>query len=323
MPISDIIHCATVAERAGFEYVSLAESFYRDASVLASAIASNTKRIKMGSSIYPISTRTPFQIAMASATLDEISNGRLGFIGLGIGYRDRIERYFGLKIENSRTRMKEYTEIIRGLLSADKEFSYRGKLFNFHDFPKLLPKPLTIPILFGSSGDKMLALAGKIADGAILNSIGTPQYFKHAVSVVHESATEAGRDPKSLEIAASIILSTADNAQDAINAARHDVQFYVLYPELDPVIEKTQYVQRVSEIRKANANGDSRQALSLVSDDMIEDLAIIGTPKQCRNKVKTLYDYGITLPVIRVSVMPFKENERKDVFLRAIEALKQ
>jgi len=50
--------------------------------VLASAIASNTKKIKLGSSIYPTATHTPFQIAMASATLDEISNGRLGFIGI-------------------------------------------------------------------------------------------------------------------------------------------------------------------------------------------------------------------------------------------------
>ena len=76
-----------------------------------------------------------------------------------------------MKIENSRTRMMEYTEIVRGLLSADKEFSYRGKLFDFHDFPKLVPKPLSIPILFGSSGDNMLGLAGRIADGVILNSI--------------------------------------------------------------------------------------------------------------------------------------------------------
>ena len=57
MPISDIISCAIEAERVGFEYVSLAESFYRDASVLSSAIASKTTKIKLGSSVYPISTR--------------------------------------------------------------------------------------------------------------------------------------------------------------------------------------------------------------------------------------------------------------------------
>lgn len=323
MPISDIIFCALEAEEAGFEYVSLAESFYRDASVLASAIASHTKKIKIGSSIYPIFTRTPFQIAMASATLNELSGGRIGFVGLGVGYRDRIERYFGLKIGNSLTRMKEYTEIIRGLLSVDKEFSYRGKLFSFHDFPKLTSKPLSIPILFGSSGDKMLKLGGKIADGVILNSIGTPQYFKHAVSIVHDSAKEAGKDPESIEVAASIILSIADKVEDAIDAARHDVLFYLLYSELDPVIEKTRYVQKVLEIRKTNTEGKSKKALSLVSDDMVHDLAIVGTPKECRNKVKKLKDYGITLPVIRVSVQPFNENERRENFLRAISVLKQ
>ena len=55
---------------------------------------------------------------------------------------------------------------------------------------------------------------------------------------------------------------------------------------------------------------------------MVEDLSISGTRKECRDKTAKLYDYGITLPIIRVSVKPFKENERKDVFLRAIEVLK-
>ena len=55
---------------------------------------------------------------------------------------------------------------------------------------------------------------------------------------------------------------------------------------------------------------------------MVEDLAIVGSAKECKDKIKKLYDYGITLPVVRVSIKPFKENERKAVFLRAIEALK-
>ena len=100
--------------------------------------------IKIGSSIYPISTRTPFQIAMATATLNELSNGRIDFIGLGIGYRARIEQYFGLKVENSHRKMKEYTQIIKGLLSGN-EFSYKGRFFHFQDFPKLTPQPANIP----------------------------------------------------------------------------------------------------------------------------------------------------------------------------------
>lgn len=321
MPISDMIFCAAEAERANFEYVSVAESFYRDASVLSSAIAANTTKIKLGSSVYPIPTRTPFQIAMAAATLNEVSNERVGFVGLDIGYKARIEQCFGLRVKNSLSEMKEYAEIIKRLLSGN-DFSYKGRYFDFQDFPKLVSEPSNTSILFGASGDKMLKLAGKIADGIILNSIGTEQYFKHAISVLNNSASEADRDTKSFEIASSVIFSVADKHEDAVDSARHDVLFYVLYPELDPVIEKTPYVQKVAEIRKANSKGESREALSLISDDMVEDLSISGTQKECRDKTRKLYDYGITLPIIRVSVKPFKENERKDVFLRSIDALK-
>jgi hypothetical protein len=68
-------------------------------------------------------------------------------------------------------------------------------------------------------------------------------YFKHAISVINNSAREANRNTKFFEIASSVILSVADKYEDAIDAARHDVLFYVLYPELGPVIEKTLYVQ--------------------------------------------------------------------------------
>ena len=330
MPIADIISCSVAAEEAGFEYISMAESFYRDASVLATAIASKTSKVKFGSSIFPIPTRTPFQIAMAAATLNEFSRNRIGFIGLGTGYRSRIEKYFGVKVEHSLSKMKEYSEVIRGLLSGgsaasgdEGSFSYQGRFFNFENFPRLVPEPLNVPILFASSGDKMLTLAGRYADGVILNSIGTPEYYRHAISMLHSSAKAAGRLSHKFEVASSIIFSVADKYEEAIEAARPDVLFYLSYSELDPVIHKTSYKNEVAQIRKANAQGRSKEALALITDKMVDELTVSGTPKECREKIKKLGDYGITLPIIRVSVQPFKESERRQIFLRAIDTLKE
>lgn len=322
MPVRDIVACSVVAEKAGFGYISVAESFYRDAFVLSSAIASKTNKIKFGSSIIPIHTRTPFQIAMATATVNEVSNGRVGYVGLGVGYRNRIERYFGVKIEKSFSKMKEYVEIIRGLLSGT-DFSYHGKFFDFNDFPKLVPRPLKIPILFGSSGDKMIRLAGHVGDGLVLNSIGTLGYYKHVLSVLHDARRDASRKSTKYEIASSIIFSVSDKHEDAVNAARHDVLFYVLYPELDPVIAKTPYIETVKEIRKTYAKGKIDESLLLISDKMVEDLSVCGTAKECRKKMQKLFDFGITLPIIRVSVQSFVESERKQVFLEAINSLKR
>ncbi len=320
MPISDMISCAIAAEKTGFSHVSMAESFYRDAAVLGTAIATNTTKIKFGSSIFPIPTRTPFQIAMATATLNEISCNRVGFIGLGVGYRSRIEKYFGIQIENSLDKMKEYVTVLKGLLSGE-DYSYRGDFFSFESFPKLTSHRMDIPIMFGSSGPKMIDLAGQVADGLVLNSIGTPDYFKEAICTFQDSVKRSNRKKRKFEIASSVIFSVDDKYDDAINAARLDVLFYVLYPELDPVVEKTPYVERIKKIRKEHSAGNYTKALSLISDEMVEDLTIVGTPKECRKKVQKIYSYGITLPIIRVSVQTFKENQRKDVFLQAIRSL--
>ncbi len=320
MPIGSILECAKAAEKAGFEYISFAESFYRDASVLASAVACNTSRVKIGTSVYPISTRSPFQVAMASATINEISKGRLGFIGLGIGYKARIEQYFGLKVEKPVSKMREYIQVVRGLLSG-KPFSFRGTHFSFQEFPALVQHPLRVPILLGSSGPKMLRLAGELADGVALNSIGTPEYFKHALSIISEGETAAGKKAGSSKIAASVILSVADDPDNAVNTARPDVLFYLLYPELDPVLEKTPYKNKVKEIRRAYTGGATKKALSLVTDEMVEELSVAGTPKQCREKLKMLTRIGITLPIIRVSVQPFSEDQRRKAFLETIRAL--
>ena len=117
MPIDDVIACSVAAERACFSTISVAESFYRDGFALASCIASKTNKVKLGTSVLPIYTRTPFQLAMGTATLHELSHGRVAFLGLGVGYKARTEQYFGIDQTQYVGRMREYVEIIRKLLS--------------------------------------------------------------------------------------------------------------------------------------------------------------------------------------------------------------
>lgn len=321
MPISDILECAEAAESAGFEYISVAESFYRDGAALAAAIAARTGRIKLGSSVFPIYTRTPFQIAMAVATLSELSSGRVGYLGLGVGYRYRTESYFGLKIDRPLTRMRETTEVIRRLLSGS-DASYEGELFNFHGFPKLTPQPLHVPIYFGSSGSRMIELAGEVADGVILNSIATPQHIDHARKTIQQGVARARREASRPTIASSVIYAVSEDVEEAAAAAREDVLFYVGYPELDPVLEQSGLTAQAEEIRRVQRENGRRAALDLITRPMIDALAIYGRAEDCRAKLRDLMRAGVDLPIIRVSNVPYPENEKKRVFLRAIESLR-
>jgi 5,10-methylenetetrahydromethanopterin reductase len=320
MPIKDIIECSKAAEKVGFSFISVAESFYRDGFALASAIASNTFRIKFGTSVMPIYTRSPFQLAMGTATFQELSYGRLAFLGLGLGYRSRTEQYFGVRQLHRAERMKEYVEIVRRLLSGGN-VSYHGRFFCFENFPKLLSQPLNIPIYFGSSGPQMLALAGQIADGAILNSISTHEYVRFAIERIEEGAKSVGRDPSKIEIGHSIIYACSDDAQEAVNAAKEDILFYVSYPELDPVMEKSPFKGEALRMRKLYVGGRKAEALAMITDEMLDAFSVYGTPKECKARLERFLRRGITLPIIRVSVTPYKEIERKNVFLKAIHSL--
>jgi 5,10-methylenetetrahydromethanopterin reductase len=321
MPIDDIVACSVAAEQAGFSHITVAESFYRDGFALASAIASNTSKVEFGTSVIPIYTRTPFQIAMGVSTLNEVSHGRMGFLGLGVGYRNRTEQYFGIKQAHRLERMREYVEIIKQLL-AGADVTHRGKLFNFERFPRLSAVPQEIPIYFGSSAPRMLELAGKVADGVILNSISTPEYVRSARDKIAEGAKSVGRDPTKIEIGHSVIYAVAEDSREAIEAAKEDILFYLSYPELDPVIEKSAFGAEVLKIRESYVKGDREAALSLISSEMLDTFAVYGTPHECRERLRKFVTRGVALPIIRVSIRSHEKRQRKEIFLRAIESLR-
>jgi 5,10-methylenetetrahydromethanopterin reductase len=321
MSIDDIVTCSVAAEEAGFSHITVAESFYRDGFALASAIASNTNKVNFGTSVIPIYTRTPFQIAMGVSTLNEISHGRMRFLGLGVGYRNRTEQYFGIKQAQRLERMREYVEIIKQLLSG-ADVTYHGKLFNLQNFPKLTAEPLDIPIYFGSSAPKMLELAGKVAEGVILNSISTPEYVKFARERIADGAKSVGRDPAKTEIGHSIIYAVAEDTQKAIEAAKEDILFYLSYPELDPIIEKSSFGADVLKIRQSYMKGDKETALSLISSEMLDTFSVYGTPGECRARLRKFVGRGVTLPIIRVSMASNENHQKKAIFLRAVESLR-
>src|SRR5712692_4670860 len=265
-----------------------------------------------------IYTRTPFKIEIGAATLYEISGGRVAFLGLGVGYRGRTEQYFGIRQTRHLERMTEYIRIIRDLLSGE-DTTYPGKFFHLEKFSTEF---INLPIYVGSSGSRMLQLAGRLADGVILNSISTPEYVSFAKEKITEGAKSAGRDPSKMTVGHSVIFAAAEDIQEAIDAAKEDILFYISYPELDPVIERSPFTTEVKKMRELLIKGEKKQALSLIGEEMLDAFAVYGTPKDCRARLRKFLRRGISLPIIRVSVSPYKESERRDVLMTAIKSLK-
>ena len=112
------------AERNGFDGLWFGETTVHDASVLATIAACVTKKIQLGTSIVNVFTRTPGQLAMMGATINQLSNGRFT-LGLGVSSPPIVENWHGQRFEKPVRRLDETVRLLRHYFSGER-FSYQG-----------------------------------------------------------------------------------------------------------------------------------------------------------------------------------------------------
>jgi alkanesulfonate monooxygenase SsuD/methylene tetrahydromethanopterin reductase-like flavin-dependent oxidoreductase (luciferase family) len=319
--IDDMVECFQAAERSGFDYGFMSESAGRDAPVILTQVAHETTTLKLGTNILPIYTRSPWLTATAALTVNEAAAGRFEILGLGSSYRARVERWFGQSFDKPVRRMREYVEVIRRILT-EGETTYEGDVFRTRDYPDvtaLTHAPRNIRVFLGVTGPMMRKLAGRVADGVILNSLSTPEFIRRSLELIEEGAVKAERDPSDVEIGCSIVLSANEDRAEAIEAAKRGLMFYIIYPEFDPIVETTQFLPQIQELRDAYWGGDESAAYDVITEELLEAFVVFGTPEECREKLGQYVDAGVELLVIRSCV---DRLNGKEAVLQNIEALK-
>src|ERR1700730_6761526 len=108
----DILACARLAERCGYDSVWTNEDIGYDSIALLSALAPQTSTIQLGTAIINVYNRSPMQIAMAAATLDELSGGR-AILGLSVGHHPWNDLGHGIPLEAPLARLRETVGIVR------------------------------------------------------------------------------------------------------------------------------------------------------------------------------------------------------------------
>lgn len=122
----EIAHAVRLAEQNGVHSVWLNEDIERDSFVMLGNLAAQTSQIGLATGVANVYTRSAVQIAMASATLNELSNGRAI---LGVGYSGAVSAGQGIKMNYSLQRAREYITVLRKMLSG-KRFSYHGVYYH-------------------------------------------------------------------------------------------------------------------------------------------------------------------------------------------------
>src|SRR5438067_2401090 len=121
----DIVECVRLAETLGYESAWVAEGHGGDQFAILAAAAARTSRILLGTAITSVFVRTVPTIAMAAASVDDISGGRF-ILGIGSSHKVQVETEHGVEYRKPLTRVRETVEAIRGLL-RDGRVQYAGE----------------------------------------------------------------------------------------------------------------------------------------------------------------------------------------------------
>ena len=169
------IALATAADEAGIDCVWVSEAWGQDVVSVLSVLADRTERIGVGSGLMQIPARQPTAAAMAAASIDTISGGRMR-LGLGVSGPQVSEGWYGVPFERQLGRIREYVEIVR-MAWAREPVVHEGRNFQIPTSEgmglgkplKLMAKPPQehLPIYIGAIGPKSVELTGEIADGWI------------------------------------------------------------------------------------------------------------------------------------------------------------
>jgi len=254
-------------------------------------LARATQRIRLGTGIVSVYTRTPTLLAMGASTIHRLSGGRFA-LGLGTGGIGFVERGHGLRLERPLARVRETVAIVRGLLTQPR-FSYTGRWFHIRDF-RLREGPLdgTLPIYLSALNPRMVALAARIADGLISNW-PTEESIAELQAIIQREARAAGRDPGAVKIL-TLLMTCPDPADPAaVDAMRRGVAFYCASPHYHHIAEVSGLGPEVKRVYEVWQTGDFAAASRLVSDHMVEKFSLTGSPEACRRKLRWLLDAGV------------------------------
>jgi probable F420-dependent oxidoreductase len=312
--VERIVSLTQQAENAGFGYGWIFDShvLWMEPYPLLTLMANATRKMLLGPCVTNPAVRDLTVTASLFATLNIISRGRMQ---LGIGRGDSSRRVLGKK-PVSPAELERAVMTFREL-TAGKEVQYEGQ-------PTRLPWANSAPpVWIAGYGPKVLNLAGRIADGVILQ-FADPDLIEWCLGFVWQGAKDAGRDPKSIEIMAAAPVWVSDDLAVARQRVRwfpalvsnHVVDLVSRYKPEELPASLTSYVKKREGYDYLHHAEVGSNNASFVTDEVVDRFCLVGPVEAHRQKLKKLAEVGVTQ--FNIYLMCGDEEQTLEVYQRDV-----
>ena len=297
--VRENIELATCAEGAGWQGFWVAEATGADAVATAAAVAARLESARVGTAILPIQTRDPLLLAMAATSIGQVAPG--GFVlGLGTSTPLIIEDWHATPWGSSPLGLtRECVDLVRRFLGGDRVTTDAGRWR--YRRAQLAARPAgKMPVYLAALNDRMLELAGEIADGVILNFV-TLADVVHAKRRVAEGAARVGRDLAGFEFMVFFRATVTDDYDEVKERYQRELFTYVMAPVYQRMFAREGYGDVCQEIQALWRAGERQRALDSIPPALIRERTLVGTGTEIRARLQDYAHAGvdstITFPV--------------------------
>jgi len=271
---------------------------------VAAACALATERIRVGIGVVNPYSQHPSQIAMNYGTLAELSEGR-AVLAIGSSVRRWVEQ-MGLTQDRPRTRVAEAIAIVRELLGQGVS-SRRGHEFALDDVRLGFAPAVPAPLFMAAMGERSVRTCGAVADGWMVSLLLPAAYVRAARGWLAEGAAGAGRDARALEVSQYLPFSCSGDGEAARREAKALAGAFMvgdldLFREQPPVLralsghlERTSAREYLATVDRLRAGVPATEA---VSDALLDEVAVCGTPAECAAQLRRFAAAGTTEAVL-------------------------
>jgi len=305
--VKDSVERVRWAEANGYTDAWFGDGGAPDALTTAAALGGVAESVRIGVAVTPVYTRTPAVLAATANALAQILPGRF-VMGLGSSSQTMMNGWHGVALEKPVTRVRETALLVRSMLAGEKS-NFDGKTLRSHGY-RQFPLESPPPIYLAALRPKMIEMAAEVGDGVIFNlwpKRALPRMMEH----VKIGAERAGKSWRDIEIVNRAMVMVTDDKADARNRFRAAFAPYYATPVYNQFLAWAGYSDAAETIAAGWAEKDRGKTAGAMSDEMVDEIAILGDEDECRSRILADAEGGIHTHIIApLAIGNSEETER-------------
>jgi probable F420-dependent oxidoreductase len=296
--LPDVLRFAAKVESIGYDCLWTSETQH-DPFLPLGVAATGTTKMKLGTAIAVAFPRSPMITAHTAWDLQKSSGGSL-LLGLGTQVRAHNERRFSVKFESPGPKLREVVLALRAIWDCwqnGTKLDFKGEFYNFNLMtPFFNPGPIEypeIPIYIAGVNEYMCRMAGEVCDGLHVHPLHTAKYLREYVQpAVNEGLRKSGRARDQFTYATANFVIVGDTEEERVKnteAVRQQIAFYASTRTYEPILATHGWEGILPELHQKSMSGDWGGMARLITDEMLDEIAVSGTYEEIGRKLRERY----------------------------------